>query len=122
MKDRKKLAISEAEMARDRDAWAVVMRELREARGLSYEGAAEPTTLCGKAVWKIEEKRCHPRQQTLRQLCRVYGVPFSVAALLVELRQEGVLVPVKRVFRLWRLLRRIFRKVVTFGRLNREKK
>ena len=87
-------------------AWRIVMRELRDACDIDYPEAARRARLCPRCVQNLETGPDAPKQETLQRLCWAYRVPFSVAALLVDLRQEGLRVPIKRVFRIWRAIRR----------------
>jgi len=96
--------------------WAQVLRELREARGLTRADLAERTGLKWACVDKIERGECCPRLDSVLKICEALEVPFVVVALVVELRLEGGVVPLLRVEGLWRRLRRIFRRLLAFGR------
>ena len=95
--------------------WAEVLRELREARGLTRADLGVRTGLRWACVDKIERGGCCPRLDSVLKICEALDVPFVVVALVVELRLEGCVVPLLRVSGLWRRLRRIFRRLLAFG-------
>lgn len=110
----KKVALTEAGLHPDNAVWAGVLRELRLAKGLPLGEVAARTGLSWQAIRKIEEGDCRPRVDSVLRMCGALEMPFLLVAMLVELRSEGVAVPLARLARRRRTVRRIFRKLVDF--------
>lgn len=88
---------------------------LRVEKGLPLTAMAKDAGLSWQGVGKIEEDECRPRLDSVLKICDALGVPFVAVALLVELHLAGVVVPLARVLRRLRGVRRIFRRFTDFG-------
>ena len=53
------------------------MKELREERGLSRKEVAAELGITVTALWKIENGRVRPKQETLFAYCRAMGFPLA---------------------------------------------
>jgi transcriptional regulator with XRE-family HTH domain len=83
-----------------------VLRDLREAKQMKREELAALAGVCAKCLEKSEEKRCNPKHETLLRLCAGLALSYVVVAIIVESRREGITLPLDRVLRHVRALKR----------------
>ena len=53
------------------------MQTIREELGLSRPEMAERLGCSKTAVWKIENNRVHPKNETINRFCRITGTPLA---------------------------------------------
>lgn len=90
------------------------LRAARLYRGCDLKTAAKGAGRSERCVRENESAEANPELVTLYRLCQTYRLPFSLVALLIDLRWEGYIVPLSQAFEIARRIRRITLKIVRF--------